>query len=249
MFLVLLYSVIASRGVQISDTPQGSPTMQNHGLSIQDAPFVLLVARDLSRTAQLREELQAAGWRVDRATDAAEARKIAAAETVAVLIVDLADSPDDGEIAAGTLRGVTGPSHAAPILALAVQSERQTDPKSSRVDGLLPSCPSGNAIVRALEDWRPVSLEPTRRIVAMFGSGPIAGMMQRLALRLEAALAQLERGTFDKAEAHRLAGLCGTLGFAQAHAAWLDLSLGEKTVLTEARRTTRLTLAAIARGL
>lgn len=166
-----------------------------------------------------------------------------------MLIVDSADTKDGGDFAGGTLRGVPGPSHAAPVLALAAQNERQTDPKSSRVDSLLPRSLSEKAVVRALEDWRPVSLEPTRRIVAMFGSGPIAGMMQRLALRLEAALAQLDRGRFDKAQAHRLAGLCGTLGFAQAHAAWLDLSLGEETELAEARRTTRLTLAAIARGL
>ena len=60
---------------------------------------------------------------------------------------------------------------------------------------------------------------------------------------------RLDQGYFDKAEAHRLAGLCGTLGFGQAHAAWLDLSLGEESAREEVRRTTRLTLAAIARGL
>lgn len=92
-------------------------------------------------------------------------------------------------------------------------------------------------------------MEPTRRIAAMLGDGPIAGMIERLARRLEAALVDVEAGAIDKAEAHRLAGLCGTLGFGQAHAAWLDLSVGKTTSLADARRTTRLTLAAIARGL
>ena len=223
--------------------------MKNQCLLIQDAPLVLLAAREPTRAAHLREELEASGWRVRLARNAEEARAIAVEDTVAVLIVDLLEPTDEDQSAIKALRGVAGPSHAAPILALATNNNNQSGPISSKVDALLPHLVDETALVRALKSWRPVSLEPTRRIVDMFGSGPIAGMMQRLALRLDAALVDLDRGKFDKGEAHRLAGLCGTLGFAQAHAAWLDLSLGDEAALNEARRTTRLTLAAIARWL
>ncbi|VWX46926.1 hypothetical protein [Novosphingobium sp. 9U] len=223
--------------------------MKNDDLLFQDAPLVLLATRDRSLSAQLCEVLQARSWRVGIATNAEEARRIAAAEPIAMLIIDGSEPQDDTNPLACALRDSSGPSQAAPILALASSNEHQTDPKPTSVDGMLPPLDSGMKLVRALERWQPVSLEPTRRIVAMFGSGPIAGMMERLALRLEAALASLDRNKIDTAEAHRLAGLCGTLGFAQAHAAWLDISLGDSTALDEARRTTRLTLAAIARGL
>lgn len=223
--------------------------MKNDCLLIQDAPLVLFVTPDTYQATQIHELLQNTGWRVGLAANAEEASRIAAAEPIALLAVGLDDLEEDGHAQIRRLRAATDPNHAIPIVALTATVSAETDPKSSSVDGVLPPMESGKALARALDDWRPLSLEPTRRIVAMFGSGPIAGMMERLARRLEAAMVTLERGQIDKAEAHRLAGLCGTLGFAQAHAAWLDVSLGEEAGLAEARRTTRLTLAAIARGL
>jgi hypothetical protein len=216
----------------------------DHGA--QERPALLLVTRDSGRRADLDAALTAADWQVRLSDRGAEA-DLTGADAWSLILLDL-----DGETAhetqiAGLIRTSSGSASAAPILV--VQPDPGTSAEPAGVDAVLKGVGSGETLARALETWRPVSLEPTRRIAAMFGAGPIAGMIERLALRLEAAIATLDRGVIDKGEAHRLAGLCGTLGFGQAHAAWLDLSVGDESAVPDVRRTTRLTLAAIARGL
>jgi CheY-like chemotaxis protein len=212
-----------------------------------DAPMLLLVC-DRNDSEALSEPLLAtAGWRVTRAQSGRDAGLLAAQVPVSLVLLALEESRACAS-AADTIRTAPGASAAAPILVLGQTSGTNDDPNWTGVDTVLPPTLAPEALLQRLESWRPVSVESTRRIAAMFGSGPIAGMIERLARRLEAAIAGLDRGIVDKAEAHRLAGLCGTLGFGQAHAAWLDLSLGDESSVDEVRRTTRLTLAAIARG-
>ncbi|RYG86172.1 MAG: hypothetical protein EON59_10605 [Alphaproteobacteria bacterium] len=165
-----------------------------------------------------------------------------------MVLLDLEDASVLASECAVALRSLAAPSAAVPILALC-SSAHEIDPISINVDAIIDRATSSDSLVEQLDLWRPVSLEPTRRIAKMFGPGPIAGMIERLARRLEPALANLAQGVIDRPEAHRLAGLCGTLGFGQAHAAWLDLSLGDESVVSDVRRTTRLVLSAVARGL
>jgi CheY-like chemotaxis protein len=211
-------------------------------------PTVLVIADLIGQETVLPSALEHASWRVEQARDGANARAIAADAPLAVILVDL-DEPLRGSQLAASIRAIQGPSAAAPILGLRRPSTVRNGPVSIDVDTVLMHDADVDSLVQTLENWRPVSLAPTRRIAQMLGAGPVAGMIERLARRLEAALTILYRGSFDKAEAHRLAGLCGTLGFGQAHAAWLDLSLGDDSAIAEVRRTTRLTLSAIARGL
>jgi hypothetical protein len=213
-----------------------------------DSPTLLLVCDTSDPQGLSGSLLTTAGWRVSRAKSGRDARLMAARNPVSLVLVALPEFAVCAS-AAAMIRSAPGPSAAAPILVLGQASSTNDDPNWTRVDAILPSSLAPDALLQCLESWQPVSLESTRRIAAMFGAGPIAGMIERLALRLEAAIGKLHRGHVDKAEAHRLAGLCGTLGFGQAHAAWLDLSLGDESSIAEVRRTTRLTLAAIARGI
>ncbi len=214
----------------------------------REAPIALLVGLGETAAKAWEEALETTGWAIRRAADTPECCTMADQEPIALLLLQKCAQVEAAAGLVTAVRALHGPSRTAPIVLL-TEAEAKTDPKSSSVDAAIPiHCPADHA-ARELERWRPVSLEPTRRIAGILGPGPIAGMIERLGVRLEAAMGMLAQERIDQGEAHRLAGLCGTLGFAQAHAAWLDLSLGEATSLAEARRTTRLTLAAIARGL
>jgi CheY-like chemotaxis protein len=222
--------------------------MINDCLLTREAPVVLVVADERGTRSAWRTALEAAGWQVRWTADGAAACTIAAKQPIALVLLDLGGSAATLRDSAVALRDLPGPGAAVPIVGLRL-GPSDNDPKSNEVDGVIVGA-GADSLARALESWRPLSLAPTRRIAAVFGAGPIAGMIERLARRLEAALKRLDQtGGLDQMEAHRLAGLCGTLGFGQAHAAWLDLSLGDCTAISEVRRTTRLTLSAIARGL
>lgn len=228
--------------------------MTNECVLTRVAPLVLINGEPSLRGSEIREVLEAGGWRVELARDQSAAATMAASQPLSLVLVDLDRSDCDADVVAATIRSLAAPCRAAPILGLTTRPDCEDDPKPSSVDHVISIGEGLHVLARELEHWRPVSLEATRRMAAMFGPGTIAGMIERLARRLEAALVSLNhiaqsKGGFDKAEAHRLAGLCGTLGFAQAHAAWLDLSHGDDTHLADVRRTTRLALAAIAQGL
>lgn len=209
-----------------------------------EAPLLVVVADDADRITDLPLACRAAGWCVEIVD--AEGLSKHRRSLPELVLVDCADERACVE----ALESIRSTFDAmVPIITLECSGEERWCADRREIDARLDRDLPPAALVDALGPWRPVSMEPTRRIAAMLGDGPIAGMIERLARRLEAALVDVEAGTIDKAEAHRLAGLCGTLGFGQAHAAWLDLSVGKTTSLADARRTTRLTLAAIARGL
>ena len=212
-----------------------------------EAPTLLLVSDETAKHGLREPLLASAGWRLKTAQSGTDAGLLAERVSVSLVLVALQD-PLARATATDMIRAAPGASAAAPILVFGESNGVDDGPKWSGVDRVLPPTLATNALLQCLESWRPVSLDSTRRIAAMFGAGPISGMIERLARRLEAASSGLDRGLVDKAEAHRLAGLCGTLGFGQAHAAWLDVSLGDDSAVNEVRRTTRLTLAAIARG-
>ena len=228
--------------------------MKENDLPGGEAPTAIVIVDDGARNSAIASALGTAGWTVREARPIPADIAACLEQPVALILLGLRIN-DDAPNIVRIIRTSPGANAMAPILGLIDGAADQHDPKSSEFDGMLRMADEDTALAYAASRWWPVSLAPTRRISAMLGAGPIAGMIERLALRLEAALSALARdpvsarGSIDRAEAHRLAGLCGTLGFAQAHAAWLDLSLGDESALGEVRRTTRLTLAAIARGL
>jgi hypothetical protein len=211
-------------------------------------PALLIIANDENRGVLLKDALQGTRWQVETPQGDANVCERAATGGFSLILLDLEDAQGVFQMARA-IRTYPAAGAAAPILSARPQHLLEHGCNAQGVDAALPADRARDSLAQWLDTWRPVSLEPTRRIAEMIGSGPIAGMIERLGRRLEAAMIGLDRGTFDKAEAHRLAGLCGTLGFGQAHAAWLDLSTSNESALEDVRRSTRLTLSAIARGL
>lgn len=97
----------------------------------------------------------------------------------------------------------------------------------------------------ALEPLRPIPLSDSyHRIEATFGAETVRGMAQRLCAVLVEALDAL--GTLAAAAtAHRVAGVAGTLGFADLGARWLELSHDPDLDTGTLERDTRRTIAAI----
>ena len=225
-----------------------STNMTHTGLHRRETPIILVANQIDKNYVSLQTMIEPWGWDLQLSKTALDTSRIALKQAVSLVLLDLDRASAVSLESARVLRSLAAPSAAAPILALR-SSPTKIDPIPIHVDAVIDRNTSLDSLVQQLECWRPVSLEPTRRIAKMFGPGPIAGMIERLARRLEPALANIEHGIIDRSEAHRLAGLCGTLGFGRAHAAWLDLSLGDDSVVSDVRRTTRLVLSAVARGL
>lgn len=240
--------VISPDACILSDSLIWSTIMIDNSLLMGGLPMILMIDHESEKHAVLRKILRKSGWELQISKSVDDICRIASEQRISVVLLNLDQVRATSMDSARALRASTAPAAAAPILAWGL-SNRDNGPISSYVDATLVASTDHDSLARELDRWRPVSLEPTRRIAAMFGPGPIAGMIERLARRLEPALASLEHGNFDRSEAHRLAGLCGTLGFGQAHAAWLDLSLGDESAIADVRRTTRLVLAAVAHGL
>ena len=199
--------------------------MTDNSVTLRDPPSALVLSNQLEPHENLCAALGISGWNFENVTVEAKIPAFALQQDAALIVLNLPGSHDILDSYTQALRSAPGSIAAVPILALQRASSND-GPIPIHVDGFLMDQMAPDSIVRELERWRPVSLEPTKRIAEMFGHGPTASMIERLARRLEPALASMERGVIDRSEAHRLAGLCGTLGFGQAHAAWLDISLG-----------------------
>lgn len=83
------------------------------------------------------------------------------------------------------------------------------------------------------------------RLEAAFGRDPIHAMLRRFAEQLQQALADGD-GTAD---AHRVAGTAGTLGFAALGRAWLMVADGDGSALDQALRESRTAIEVIDRRL
>jgi hypothetical protein len=97
--------------------------------------------------------------------------------------------------------------------------------------------------------WRPPACS-LARLEGVFGVAEVAQLSLGLRERLVAAVAML-RASDDRAAlaetAHRLAGICGILGFDDAGRCWRALAETRDLPLPDVHRATRLAIAAIDR--
>lgn len=99
-----------------------------------------------------------------------------------------------------------------------------------------------------IAEWRhDTRLATIERLAATFGAAPIAGLLQGLRHALEAALhAPMNMSLVE--EAHRIAGVAGSLGFAALGRHWLRISQRGSTIDAGARRATVHALATLDRA-
>jgi len=82
------------------------------------------------------------------------------------------------------------------------------------------------------------------RLAAAFGEANIATLLDGLENTLEAALRETDDAMLA-ADAHRIAGLAGTLGFARLGRQWLCVAHGQRPITPATRRATAHALATI----
>ncbi len=211
-------------------------------------PFLLIVDDDPANHAIAGAALSAAGWRVDRADSGEAAIAVARDRRYALILMDLQMPGMDGFEAARAIRS-GGASAATPILAFTAR--RQADIagplRASGMDGHVAKPFAPEPLSAAVAPWRPDDTPPpAANLAAIFGAAEIAALLNGLRLQLEDALAADDDDATRRGQAHRLAGIAGTLGFPELSALWLAVSEGDDTACPAARISARKALARIA---
>lgn len=179
------------------------------------------------------------GWTVLRAQSAQ--RALATLQQLpAVILLPFEDPGTETEIAA--LRTGRSAAGKGPIGLV----KRDLEPAAC---GMTPAdflVPRGE-LVATLEDWRPIPMpDPYLRLERTFEVETIRSMVARFRDLLAAALEDLDTAD-GPAIAHRVAGVAGTLGFAELGRDWLQYSIDPATPAASLSRNARRTIAGISR--
>jgi CheY-like chemotaxis protein len=211
------------------------------------ASYLLIVDDDPANHAVAGAVLADAGWRIDRADDGVAAVTAANDRQYALILMDIQMPGLDGFGAAKAIRHGTGRSAASPILAFTAAQHIDTDPafKESGMDGHLAKPFTAETLRNEVGRWMPANASASiAGLATTFGATEIARLLAGFRAQLEAALAT-EPDTTRYADAHRLAGIAGTLGFPEVSRLWLAVSEGDGTAYAAARVSTRKALAEI----
>ena len=137
-----------------------------------------------------------------------------------------------------------------PLASVAMVSEGRESggrPSVDTWDGVIEPA-SREVLASVLFDWMPVSMAAHQRVVSQFGADAIDPLRARLRETLQEGLRLIEVGEAIRSDrAHRLAGICGMLGFEATGAFWRDVFEGDESRVAYAWRLSRLTIAAIDR--
>lgn len=214
-----------------------------------ESPLLLLVDDEPTSHAVAHQVLASAGWHVDYADAGETGVAIAAQRRYALILMDIQMPGLDGFGAARAIRAGGGASAAAPILAFT--ASRKGDLAGSirvaGMDGLVAKPFTPKRLRDTVGRWWPAEMPaPARRLAATFGEAEIAGLIDRFRDHLEQALAADCADATARADAHKLAGVAGTLGFPDVYRPWLAVSEGDLGAYAEARVSARQALCQIA---
>ncbi len=207
--------------------------------------LILLFSRsDTGRTEPLAKALQADGWTVACLSSVAACVAQAGSAAPAVILADGSDQ-ETGDDLPDLVRRLEAAACTTPLIAYGLRRPPRSDDR--RIDDHVAS-DTPNEVVDAIRRWRPGDLlAGARRLEAAFGHEAIGGMIAGFRAQLADAIYRHDRGD-DAGLAHRVAGLAGTLGFAEVSREWLALSEGDAGAWEGARRAARMALAAIDRA-
>lgn len=199
--------------------------------NILDGPSLLIGESEIAGT--VARAAQSASWGVKILPDPAAILAAVRNGEGAAVLIDLTES-DQCDLPA-TIRAKGGTGAMIPILACAGNAAPPID------EAVTPA-----TLAAALARWRPDPAgHPGPALARMFGEAPIAGMIARLRPRLADILGN-PAPSVD--EAHALAGIAGTLGFAEVHRHWIAVSHGDMAALADAHAATRKAVLTIDRG-
>lgn len=211
-----------------------------------DAPSILVVDDEIVNRSIASAVLKSAGWSVFVADNGAQAVTAACEHRYALVLMDIQMPGMDGFEAARAIRA-GGSSATAPILAFTALAAAAVRDRAHAVgmDGYLGKPFTPEALLAAVEPWRPDGSQGISRLAAIFGADEMSGLLRGFAQQLAEAIEVDERWPERRSRAHKLAGVSGTLGFADLSAAMLRVSEGEESGWTTARREARKALAAL----
>jgi CheY-like chemotaxis protein len=216
-----------------------------------DRPSILVVDDETGNRAMAVAILAKAGWRVDQAENGDAAVAAVQDNHYALVLMDIQMPGLDGFDATRAIRSSGGPAAFVPILAFtAIPREKALDRVSAAgMDGHVAKPFTPAALVAAVESWRPGDKpHPSAALVDIFGKAEIATLLGRFREQLVEALAADEDAPARRSRAHKIAGISGTLGFADVSRTWLAISEGQESAGDEARSAARKAIRTLDAG-
>jgi CheY-like chemotaxis protein len=205
--------------------------------------FSILVVDDESANRALAAGiLGAAGWQVHEAENGDAAIAAAQEHRFDLILMDIQMPGRDGFDAARAIRQGDGPGAAVPILAFTAvpPGDAIERARAAGMDGHIAKPFTPEALLAATDPWRPDgAASPAASLVAIFGAAEIARLLDRFRVQLAEALAADDAPAERRARAHKIAGISGTLGFAEVSRLWLAVSEGDESAWDEARIAAR----------
>jgi CheY-like chemotaxis protein len=191
--------------------------------------------------------LKNAGWHVVEADDGIGAIAAAREHRFGLVLMDIQMPGMTGFEAAEAIRADGGASALTPIIAFtALAPDGVLDrARAAGMDGYLGKPFSPDTLLAAVEPWRPNGTPGLTRLAAIFGEDEMANLLRGYAAQLAEALDTEDDRAARRARAHKLAGVSGTLGFAELSAAMLRVSEGDDSGWPAARQEARKVLAAL----
>ena len=209
---------------------------------------ILIVDDEEANRLVIRRFLEHAGLDVVEAADGDKAIARARASLPALIIMDIDMPRCDGFEAARIIRASDPPLSTAPILVYSALSLTDADISRRGMDGRIPKPCTSDQLTAAIEPWlKTGQMAGAQRLADLFGVEELTRLISGLRGQLRAAIDDLD-ATVIPATAHRIAGVAGTLGFADVSASWLALSEGDESARDRARRDARLAIGAIDRS-
>lgn len=209
---------------------------------LNNKPSILIVDDESSNRSLARGIVSAAGWQTSEAENGEAAVAAAGDHPFALILMDIQMPGLDGFAATRAIRAGNGPNASTPILAFTAvpPGDAIERARAAGMDGHIGKPFTPETLLAATEPWRQSGgPSPAASLIAIFGEAEIARLLARFRGQLVEALAIDEPAGERRARAHKIAGISGTLGFADVSKAWLAVSEGDESAWNEARIAAR----------
>lgn len=215
---------------------------------MDNTPALLVVDDEIVNRSIAAAILRSARWHVDEIEDGSAAIRKVRDGHYALVLMDIQMPGMDGFEAARMIRAGGGPTAAVPILAFTALRREDAIGRVEAVgmDGFIAKPFTAEALIAAAEPWRPDAAgHPAARLASIFGAAEIASLIERFRQQLQDALTPPEPTGCHRPRAHQIAGVAGTLGFADVSRTWLAVAEGDDSSWGAARIAARKALAQI----
>jgi CheY-like chemotaxis protein len=215
-----------------------------------DSPSILVVDDEPLNRSISTGVLAAAGWIVDGVESGEAAIAALRQRRYDLVLMDIQMPGMDGFATARAIRSGDMANRRAPILAFTTIPPGDTieRARAAGMDGHIAKPFTPEALLAAVAPWHPGDEgRPAASLVSIFGEEEIGRLLDRFRDQLVEALEAEEDIPARRARAHKIAGVSGTLGFADVSRTWLAVSEGDESAWSEARIAARQALARIDR--